>query len=147
MSVSLFQIAKSYYNMNEYGYYIAKEECESSVPLFTKKKCKPKNISVNNELDPIKYLNFLLDIFKGKEIENYLLYRELMSIDHIKSIENITNNNFSYVYSILNRINESNYNYIHRQKRISIIKHKLLKKEFLIKLNNSYHPQKKAIFL
>ena len=147
MSVSLFQIAKSYYNMNEYGYYIAKEECESSVPLFTKKKCKPKNISINNEIDPIKYLNFLLDIFKGKEIENYLLYRELMSIDHIKSIENITNNNFSYVYSILNRINESNYNYIHRQKRISIIKHKLLKKEFLIKLNNSYHPQKKAIFL
>jgi glycosyltransferase involved in cell wall biosynthesis len=54
MSISLFRIANSYYNMEESGYYYAQEECEDIFPLSGKKKCKPKNFIINKELDPIK---------------------------------------------------------------------------------------------
>ena len=60
MTVSLFRVANSYYYMNELGYYKSKRECENSFPLLGNKKCIPKNFTINKELDPIKYLNFLL---------------------------------------------------------------------------------------
>ena len=41
---------------------------------------------MNSELDSIKYLNFLLDISKNSEIENKLIYKELMALDHFKKL-------------------------------------------------------------
>ena len=105
MSVSLFRIAKSYYYMEDVGYYYSKEECQKYFPISRSNKCKPKNLRINYGLDSIKYLNFLLDKYKGKEIENYLLYTELISIDYYKHLENLINYNFSYVYLIIEKIN------------------------------------------
>ena len=134
MSISLFYVANSYYYMNELGYYYSKGECENHFPFLEHKKCLPLKIEINKELDSIKYLNFLLDISKGSEIESKLLYKEFMSINHCKKLDKI-NKNFSYVYSIINRINNSNY-YTKRQKqKITKIKKKLLKKE--ISINNT----------
>ena len=134
MSVSLFRIAKSYYFMKDCGYYYAKEENKETYPILNIKKCETKNFSINNELDPIKYLNFLLDKYKGKEIENYLLYKELITIDHWKKLNNFIKSNFSYVYYIIDKINELNHNYKQRQNKISKIKNKLIKQENIIKL-------------
>ena len=61
MSYALFQIANSYYYIHECGYYMSKEECEETFPILNFKKCKSKNFTINKSLDPIKYLNFLLD--------------------------------------------------------------------------------------
>ena len=137
MAVSLFNIAKSYYLMNRCGYYVANNECENSFPILTFKSCKPKNFTINNELDSIKYLNFLLDKSKGRKIENDFIYKELIAIDYYKKIDKLINNNFSYVYLILNKIYESNLKYEKRKNRILKIKDKLLKKENIIKLKNS----------
>ena len=60
MSVSLFRIAKSYYYMEDVGYYYSKEECQKYFPISRSNKCKPKNLRINYGLDSIKYLNFLL---------------------------------------------------------------------------------------
>ena len=129
MSVSLFRIAKSYYFIKDCGYYYAKEENGAHYPILNFKKCKQKNFKINKELDPIKYLYFLLDIYRGKEIENYLLYKELISIDHFKKLNNFTKSNYSYVYYIIDKINELNHHDKQRQNIISKIKNKLLKKE------------------
>ena len=134
MSVSLFRIARSYYHMKEYGYYYAKEEYKNNFSRFSFKKCKPKNIILNNKLDPIKYLNFLIDKYNKSEIENYLLYKELVSIDSIKHLDNYINDNFSYVYLIIDKIKDSNIYYKQRIDKISKVKDKLIKKEKLISL-------------
>ena len=135
MSVALFHVAKSYYFMKDCGYYYAKGENEAPIQILNFKKCRPKNFSIIKELDPIKYLNFLLDIYKGKEIENYILYKELISIDHFKKLNtNSTKSNFSYVFYIIDKINELNYYDKQRQKKISKIKNKLLRNESIIKL-------------
>ena len=96
----------------------------------------PLKIEINKELDSIKYLNFLLDISKGSEIESKLLYKEFMSINHCKKLDKI-NKNFSYVYSIINRINNSNYYTKKQKQKITKIKKKLLKKEIFINNTNN----------
>ena len=136
MSISLFYVANSYYYMNELGYYYSKGECENHFPFLEHKKCLPLKIEINKELDSIKYLNFLLDISKGSEIESKLLYKEFMSINHCKKLDKI-NKNFSYVYSIINRINNSNYYTKKQKQKITKIKKKLLKKEIYINNTNN----------
>ena len=136
MAVSLFHIANSYFYMNECGYYVGNYECENSFPILKLKRCKPKNITINGELDPIKYLNFLLDKSKGREIENDFIYQELLSINYYNKLDKLINKNFSYVYFILNRIYKSNLHYKKRKNKIYKIKQKLLKKENIIKIKN-----------
>ena len=138
MAVSLFNIAESYYFMNECGYYVANNECDNSFLIPTIKICKPKSFKINNELDSIKYLNFLLDKSKGNEIENELIYKELITIDYYKKLDKLINKDFSYVYFILDKIYESNSNYIKRKNRIFKIKDRLLKKESFIKRYNPH---------
>ena len=138
MSVSLFRIANSYYYFKDCGYYYAINECENAFPILKSKKCKSKNYIINKELDPIKYLNFLIDRYKDNEFENFLLYKELISIDNCKHLENYINSNFSYVCLIIEKIYEINYSYKKREEKISKIKDKLLNKDKMIKLNKSH---------
>lgn len=136
MAVSLFKVANSYYYMNELGYYKSKRECENTFPLLENKKCILKNVTINNELDSIKYLNFLLDKSKNSEIENLLIYKELIALEHFKKLERKINKNFSYVYSIINRINNSSFYTKQQKRKIDSIINKLLKKELIIKKKN-----------
>ena len=137
MAVSLFRTANSYFQMRENGYYYSNRECENSFPYLNFKKCKPKNFWINNELDPIKYLNFLLDKYKKNEIENFLLYKELVAVDSFKRLNTTINSNFSYVYLIIDKIYQLNFQYKCRKDEITKIKDKLVKKENLIKFENS----------
>ena len=56
-----------------------------------------------------------------------------MALDHYKKLNRKINKNFSYVYSIINRINESSFYLNNHRKKINKIKSKLLKKELIIK--------------
>lgn len=65
-----------------------------------------------------------------------LIYKELIALEHFKKLERKINKNFSYVYSIINRINNSSF-YTKKQKRkIDSIINKLLKKELIMKKKN-----------
>ena len=127
MSVSLFRVAKSYYYMDECGYYRAREECEYPFPQLKFKKCKSKNFPINIKLDSMKYLNFLLDSSKGKEIENNLIYKELVAVNHYKKLDILVYSNLSYIYSIIDRIEKLNFTSVKRKRKISKIKYKLSK--------------------
>jgi len=133
MSVSLFRIANSFYYMLEYGYYIAKEEFEEQFPFLKSKKCLTKSLKTNKEIDPIKYLNFLLDKSNDSKIENNLIYKELIAINYYKKLDMSINTNFSYVYFILDWISKSQYLSIKMKMKIYQIKEKLMKKEKILK--------------
>ena len=134
MSVSLFRIANSYYQIKECGYYYSKEEeCKASFPFLNFSKCKQKNFRNDKRLDPIKYLNFLLDKYRNNKIENYLLSKELISIDYYNNLDNVINANLSYTYSIIEKIINLNLYYNNGKNKISQIKKKLLKKQNIIK--------------
>ena len=142
MSISLFSLANSYYHMKEYGYYYAKEECQSHYECISVNRCKQKRENINIKLDPIKYLNFLIDKYNNSEIENYLLYKELVSIDCIKHLDNYITDNFSYVYLIIDKIKSINRRYKKRIDKISKIKEKLQEKENLLISINTQDKEK-----
>ena len=133
MSISLFRIADSYYYMPECGYYRARGEFEESFTLSNLKKCKPKYFKINKELDPIKYLNFLLDTSKGQEIECKLIYKEFIALNHNKRLEKRINNDFEYVYEVLNKMIQSNSYSENMKKKVIQLKNNLLKKQNKIK--------------
>ena len=134
MSVSLFKKGNSFYYMQECGYYIAKGELVNNYPFIQSKKCKTKSIEVNKDLDSIKYLNFLLDKSSGSEIENFLIYKELIAVNRHKKLDKLKNVDFSNIYYILSKINQSKFYSQKMKKRISQVKDKLLKRENTTKL-------------
>ena len=134
MSVSLFKKGKSFYYMHECGYYIAKGELVNNYPFIQSKKCKTKSIEVNKDLDSIKYLNFLLDKSSGSEIENFLIYKELIAVNRHKKLDKLKNVDFSNIYYILSKINQSKFYSQKMKKKISQVKDKLLKRENTTKL-------------
>ena len=134
MSVSLFKKGNSFYYMHECGYYIAKGELVNNYPFIQSKKCKAKSIEVNKDLDSIKYLNFLLDKSSGSEIENFLIYKELIAVNRHKKLDKLKNVDFSNIYYILSKINQSKFYSQKMKKRISQVKDKLLKRENTTKL-------------
>ena len=133
MSISLFRIADSYYYMPECGYYRARGEFEESFTLSNLKKCKPNYFKINKELDPIKYLNFLLDTSKGQKIECKLIYKEFIALNHNKRLEKRINNDFEYVYEVLNKMIQSNSYSESMKKKVIQLKNSLLKKQNKIK--------------
>ena len=134
MSVSLFKKGNSFYYMHECGYYIAKGELVNNYPFIQSKKCKTKSIEVNKDLDSIKYLNFLLDKSSGSEIENFLIYKELIAVNRHKKLDKLKNVDFSNIYYILSKINQSKFYSQKMKKRISQVKDELLKRENTTKL-------------
>lgn len=88
--------------------------------------------SVNNnyELDPVKYLNFLLDKLNSSKIVGELIYSELLTIDYHFDLCKRINNGFDYVYKILERILQQFSFYTNEQKyRIINLKKRLFQKE------------------
>ena len=139
MSSSLFIISNSYYLMNEPGYYRSKKECIESINKKEEKKCSYNNCMIrkNNELDPIKYLNFLLDKFNSSRIVGELIYNELLTIDYHFDLCKRINNKFGYVYMILERIINHFLFLTNEQKsRIINLKYRLIEKEKKMIINS-----------
>jgi glycosyltransferase involved in cell wall biosynthesis len=132
MSSSLFILSNSYYLMNEPGYYRSKKECIESINKKDEKKFSYNNCMINNnyELDPVKYLNFLLDKLNSSRIVGELIYSELLTIDYHFDLCKRINNEFGYVYKILERIlNHFSFFTNEQKSRIINLKNRFIQKE------------------
>ena len=130
MSISLFIISNSYYLMKEPGYYRSKGECDINISEKSNKKCGLNNCIISPEFDAIKYLNFLTEKLKNNYIEGGLVFKELLIIDYNIGLYRVINNNFNYIYKILNHLLSKFTLFNHSQKnRIIYIKYQLMKKE------------------
>ena len=130
MSSALFFLSNSYYLMKQPGYYRSKNECFESSNKSVEKRCGYHNCIINIELDSIKYLNFLLDKFNNGTISGELIYNELLTIDYHYNLYKTINNNFYYVYNVLDNI-LSKFKYFTdiQKNRIINLKKQLIKKE------------------
>jgi len=130
MSISLFILSNSYYLMKEPGYYRSKGECKINKSENKNKKCGLNNCIFNREFDAIKYLNFLSEKLKNNYIEGRLVFNELLIIDNNIDLYRVINNNFNYIYKILDLILSKFTYFNHSQKNwIIYIKNQLMKKE------------------
>ena len=131
MSSSLFILSNSYYLVNEPGYYRSKKECITSFDKKEKIECNFNNCTINNgDLDPIKYLNFLLDKSNSSRIMGELIYSELLTIDYHFDLCKRIKNRFDYVYKVLELILHKFSFFTKKQKyRIISLKNRLIRKE------------------
>lgn len=133
MSVSLFILSNSYYLTKENGYYRSKGECTINFINTTRKKCGLNNCIINSNLDSIKYLNFLVEKLNNTKIEGQLIYKELFTIDYKYDLYKTINDNFNYIFIILDKIIKKFIYYSYKQKyRIIALKNKLIQKEIKI---------------
>ena len=130
MSISLFTLSNSYYLTKEPGYYRTKGECPINIPKTILKKCNLKSCIINKEFDSIKYLDFLTEKLNNSKIEGELVFKELFTIDYYFDLYKVINNNFNYVFAILDNITKKFTFYSFKQKyRIFTLKNKLVQKE------------------
>ena len=130
MSSALFFLSNSYYLMKQPGYYRSKNECFESSNKNSEKRCGYHNCIINTELDSIKYLNYLLDKFNISKITGELIYNELLAIDYHYNLYKTINNNFYYVYNVLDNIISKFKFFTEIQKnRIINLKKQLINKE------------------
>ena len=130
MVIALLQLARSLYLMKERGYYYTHDECQSS-KLIKGKKCKENKKNIG--MDPIKYLNFLIDKTEDTKLERKLLYSEIITIDCFLNMTFLVNDHFEIIYNILDKTLESNYLTEIQKNKIRNIKYKLLNKEKTIR--------------
>ena len=134
MSVSLFILSNSYYLTKEPGYYRSKGECSINLPKTINKKCNLNNCILNPKFDSIKYLNFLVEKLNNSKIEGELIYKELFTIDYNFDLCKTINNNYNYIFIILDNIIKKFTFYSFEQKhRIIALKKKLIQKKKMLK--------------
>ena len=110
ITVSLYQVAQSYYCLRQPGYYYTFDERKNRYPLSKKKKCKIKE-GIIKGIDHIKFLQFLLDKLDDNEIGKKTIYHELKAInkyDYSNFKKTITHH-FNWAYSILDELINSKY--------------------------------------
>lgn len=116
MSISLFNLAQSYYIMNEIGYYYSKDEKNNSFPKIRSKTCKI-NLKIKN-FGWYKYYKFLIDKKSKHKKEKKLIINEMKITDPRKKL-NVTldKRHYKILYYIYDRMlswycwskNERNY--------------------------------------
>ena len=136
-TVSLYQVAQSYYLLNQVGLYYSRDDKKGSYPFLSSKKCIKKYDFIKG-LDSLKFLNFLNDKFEDNEIEKLALYHEIISINHYpysNYYKNI-NGNFDMLYKLFDILLKSKYIPDKKKERLKKIKDEVIKKEREVEAKN-----------
>jgi len=127
MTVSLFQVAKSYYYLQESGYYYSKDD---KIKIILK-----NNITSNNKrniikgMDEVKLLQFLIEKTKNNKIERQLIFHEIMSINYYSSFYKYINHDFQIVYNIFDKMIKSRFLSKNEKRILKLLKLILIEKE------------------
>jgi len=110
ITVSLYQVAQSYYCLRQPGYYYTFDERRNRYPLSKNKKCKVKEGIVKG-IDHIKFLQFLLDKLDDNEIGKKTIYHELKAINKYgySNLKKTITHHFNWTYNILDELINSKY--------------------------------------
>jgi glycosyltransferase involved in cell wall biosynthesis len=129
MTVSLFQIAKSYYYTKENGYYYSRDD-KQRIKFNNTKNIKHNKTAIRG-IGQVILLQFLLEKTKNNRIERQLIFYEIMSINYYSSFYKIIKIKHDYIiiYNILKKMINSRFLSINQKKQILSIKNELKEKE------------------
>ena len=126
MIISIFHLAKSYYVMEEFGYYYSFKKKKKSIPDLTKKIWK-----TNNKLKTIgwyKYLKFLVDKKANNEMEKNITYYEFRLLNNLYSFPmKLDNRDYKLVFYVCDKILKFDILNKNQKEYINEIKNKAIK--------------------
>ena len=101
ITVSLYQVAQSYYGMRQPGYYYSLDEKKNRYPIPKEKKCKEKE-GIIKGIDHIKFLQFLVDKLDDNKLGKQVLYHEIRVINNYtySNFKRTITHHFNWTYSI-----------------------------------------------
>ena len=135
MTVSLYQVAQSFYLFRQAGLYYSRDDKLGRFPILKDKKCIIRE-NVIRGLDGLKFLHFLLDKLKDNEIEKQTIYHEMISInsyDYSNYFKHV-DHDYEMLYSVLDELYKSQYITESEKKKIINIKASIKDKEQKLKL-------------
>jgi glycosyltransferase involved in cell wall biosynthesis len=138
MTVSLYQVAQSFYLMKQVGLYYSRDDKMGRFPILKEKKCIVRE-NVIRGLDGLKFLHFLMDKLKDNELEKQTIYHEMISInsyDYSNYLKHV-DHNYEMLYSILDELYKSQYITENEKSKIIKIKTEVKDKEAKLKLNST----------
>ena len=122
ITVSLYQVAQSYYNMNQPGYYYTLDEREGRFPLDkTKKFGQREGI---RGYDHLKFLQFLIDVYEDNEFNKQVIYHELKAINNYtySNFKRTIKDHFNWTYNIIDELLNSKYIYEAQKEKLRLIR-------------------------
>ena len=137
MTVSLYQVAQSFYLMKQVGLYYSRDDKMGRFPILKEKKCIVRE-NVIRGLDGLKFLHFLMDKLKDNELEKQIIYHEMISInsyDYSNYLKHV-DHNYEMLYSILDELYKSQYITESEKNKIIKIKTEIKDKEEKLKLKS-----------
>ncbi len=126
MTISLLQTAKSYYYMNEIGYYYSKEKNNIAERLYRRRR----KVYLQ---DLIKLLQFIIEKTKNNKKERQIIFYEIIYINYKDHFFKNLNHNYKIVYNILDNVIKSRFISIKQKKLMLMFKSNLMEKEIKTK--------------
>lgn len=133
MSVSLFQVAQSFYFLKQEGLYYSQDNKSGRYPFLKNKICKERKKRKGD--DSLKFLHFLMENLKDNKFEKQIIYHEMISINYYNFSNYLINinNDYEMLYSILDELYKSQYITEVEKKKIIKIKNEVKDKEEKLK--------------
>ena len=122
ITVSLYNVAQSYYLFRQPGYYYTFDERKGRFPLNNAKKCEQKE-GIRG-YDHLKFLQFLIDIYEDNEFYKQVIYHELKAINNYtySNFKRTIKDHFRWTYDILDELLNSKYIYEEQKTKIKKIR-------------------------
>ena len=127
MTISLLQTAKSYYYMNESGYYYSKDNKKNIAERVHRRRRKVMF------QDIIKLLQFIIEKTKNNKKERQIIFYEIIHINYRVHFFKNLNHDYKIVYNILDNVIKSRFISIKQKKLMLMFKSNLMEKEIKTK--------------
>ena len=130
ITVSLYQVANSYYCLRQPGYYYTFDERRNKFPLTKNKNCKNRE-GIIKGIDHIKFLQFLLDKLEDNKLGKQIIYYELRAINNYtySNFKRTITHHFNWAYSIFDQLINSKYLTIKQKEKVMKIKEEVKENE------------------
>ena len=130
MSVSLYQVAQSFYFMRYPGLYYSKDDKSRRFSFLKNKTCKVRK-NIIRGYDSLKFLHFLIEKLNDTKLEKQAIYHEMISINYyyFSKYSRQINCDYEKLYSILDELYKSKYIEESEKKKILKIKAEVKNKE------------------
>jgi glycosyltransferase involved in cell wall biosynthesis len=130
ITLSLYEVAQSYYCLRQPGYYYTFDERKNKFPLSKNKTCKVKKGVIKN-LDHLKYIQYLVDKLRDNEFEKQVLYNEIKVVNEYdySNFKKTIKSHFNWAYSIFDGLINSKYIKPHQKELLQKIKDEIKENE------------------
>ena len=135
ITITLYQVAQSYYLYKEVGYYYSRDEFSGKFPFLPNKQCKII-AEPNRGLDSLKFLNYLYDTLEDNAFDRRVICHEIIGtngFDYLK-FENCVNDHFDMFYRVVDGLLNTNYLTEKERTKLKEIKNEVLVKENSLKI-------------